>query len=112
MKTKLTEDNLVKSYKKTKELDWEKEFQKLFLDDPYEKGIIYASGDNVKDFIQSLLSTQRQEILGEVLKTIGKVKFYKCKDTESVDYGEMIPCERIDIDELREEIKSLKQNEK
>ena len=96
---------------KPKELDWEKEFWKIIED--YEEfaecHIDTALCGELKDFIQSLFSTQRQEVLDEVLKTIGKVKYYKCKDTNSIDYGEMIPCERIDIDELRKAIKSLKQ---
>lgn len=92
--TKRKRDATTGSTVKVHLLDWEKEFQKLFLDDPYEKGIIYASGDNVKDFIQRLLTTQRQEILGEILDLVDKLH---------------MPIGRR---ELEEEIKSLKQNEK
>ncbi len=99
---------ILSSVSKKTRLDWEKEFQKLFLDDPYEKGIVYASGDNVKDFIQSLLSTQRQEILEEIMKLeIGEFegwdlakKFNCCPGDDMADaYNQA----------LKDVIKSLKQ---
>lgn len=36
---------------------------------------------------------------------IGEVKFYKCEDVDSIDYGKIIPCERLDIEELRNKLK-------
>lgn len=56
-KKKHTEDNLVKSYKKTKELDWEKEFE-LWCD---VTEVDRVSRESIKGFITT-------ELLGKILE--------------------------------------------
>lgn len=53
---------------------WEKEFNKEFLDDPYEKGIVYSTGVSIKDFISKTLQQQREEII-EKIKSLPQINF-------------------------------------
>jgi hypothetical protein len=46
-----------------------KEFDEKFMERPYEEGIIYANGSEVKDFVSHALSQQKQEIIERIEKT-------------------------------------------
>ncbi len=63
---------MTQKLKKTKELDWEKKFDKEFIGleylvkDGYHR--TYGCGDRVKYFIKDLLTQQRTELLEEILE--------------------------------------------
>lgn len=84
-----------------KYMDFANEFIDWNSPSHFETGV---KPDDVWNWHQEKMREMLERVRKEV---VGKVKFYRCKDTDSIDFGKKIPAEYADIEKQRQKLDQM-----